>query len=131
MSENMSKIIIIDDDDINAGLIKMLLEFEGYAVEACTTVSQAKTAASHNQISAFIIDYHLERDTNGVDITRAIRANHFGRNRDAVIIMTSGDPRCEQEATAVGADSFLHKPFQPATLTQQLQQLLAAKEQHG
>lgn len=124
----MSNILIIDDDEIGAGLAKMLLEMEGYTVLACTTAAEAKTVATRNEVSAFIIDYHLTREANGVDITREIRAGQFGRNDNAVIIVTSGDHRRAQEATAVGADTFLQKPYTPATLTQQLRHLLASKE---
>lgn len=127
----MTNILIIDDDEVSADLTKMLLEMEGYSAHACTDVGEAQTAATQNTVDAFVIDYHLTDEASGVDITRAIRAGRFGNNRDAVIIVTSGDYRRAPEAAAVGADTFLQKPYTPAVLTQQLKHLLASKEQHG
>lgn len=127
----MTQIILVDDDTTNVELIKMLLELDGFSVNACTDIRQATGAAAKTAVSAFIIDHHLSRDESGLDLLRDIRAGQTGAANNVPVIMTSGDDRRSDEALAAGASTFLLKPYPPTTLTQTLQTLLDAGERHG
>ncbi len=122
----MSTIIVVDDDEMNVGLTKMLLEMEGFEVVTCLDIDEARAAATQ-AVQGFIIDYHLNHTVTGIDLIQSIRSNEFEANQNAVIIMTSGDYRREKEAVDVGVDLFLLKPYSPAQLTAELHQLLARK----
>jgi CheY-like chemotaxis protein len=58
----MKRIIVVDDDQTNVSLIKMLLELDGFTVEACTTIESAKTATA-NGVDVFVVDVNLSRGT--------------------------------------------------------------------
>jgi len=126
----MTKIIVVDDDLTNAGLIKMLLELDGYEVVSCADIAQAKTAAS-TDAGAFVIDCHLARGASGLDLVRDVRQGKTDAAAEISIIVTSGDHRREPEAMEAGADQFLLKPYPPDTLSEALKNLLAEGDSHG
>jgi len=120
----MPDIIVVDDDVTNVQLLQMLLELDGHKVAPCTTLEEANEAIGSN-ISAFVIDWHLERNTSGLDLLNAVRAGKTAAAQDTIVIITSGDHRREKEALNAGADSFLLKPYPPEELSHVLSDLLA------
>lgn len=124
----MSKVIVVDDDFTNVGLIKMLLELDGFTVSACTDIEQAYQAATG--ADAFVIDINLSRGTNGLDLLRAIRAGQTAAQPNTVVIMSSGDYRRDTEALEAGANQFLLKPYPPQSLTEALSQFLSKGQPH-
>ncbi len=119
----MSKIIVVDDDPTNITLIQMLLELDGFTVIACGDVDGAKAAAAADT-SAFVVDYHLARGSKGLDLLHAVRRGETAAPQDTIVIITSGDYRCEAETMEAGANLFLLKPYSPNTLSQELNQQL-------
>ena len=120
----MSQIIVVDDDNTNSTLIKMLLELDGFRVVSCEDQKKAESAASHDT-EAFVIDCHLARGRSGLDLLRAIRAGETKANRETAVIVTSGDYRQEEESLQSGANLFLLKPYPPNTLSEVLNEVLA------
>ncbi|MFQ5419982.1 MAG: response regulator [Anaerolineae bacterium] len=126
----MSKIIVVDDDHTNITLTKMLLELDGFQVTTCTDIPQA-TEAAGNGIDAFVIDYHLARGVNGLELLHQIRNGETAAAPETIVIVTSGDYRREIESNQAGADLFLHKPYPPENLSEELKKLLKMRESHG
>ena len=54
----MTKTIVVDDDQTNVGLIKMLLELEGFSVISCTDMAQAVAAADSDDRVAVRFERH-------------------------------------------------------------------------
>jgi len=119
----MTQIIVVDDDNTNSSLIKMLLELDGFSVETCEDQNKAENAASPNT-KAFVIDCHLARGRSGLDLLRAIRAGETEAKKETAVIITSGDYRQEEESLASGANLFLLKPYPPNSLSEVLTALL-------
>ena len=120
----MSKVIVVDDDNTNSSLIKMLLELDGFSVVTCEDQKRAESAASPDT-KAFVIDCHLARGRSGLDLLRAIRSGETEANKETAVIVTSGDYRQEEESLESGANLFMLKPYPPDTLSQALTELLA------
>lgn len=120
----MPKIIVVDDDNTNSNLIKMLLELDGFSVETCEDQKKAESVASLDT-EAFVIDCHLARGRSGLDLLRAIRAGETKAKKETAVIVTSGDYRQEEESKESGADLFLLKPYPPNTLSEVLNDILA------
>lgn len=123
----MPNIIVVDDDVTNAQLLQMLLELDGFTVQTCTSVAQA-IAATTSQTDAFVVDWHLERNTSGLDLLQAIRRGETAASKDTAVIISSGDHRREPEAMAADANHFLLKPYPPETLSRLLASLLQQGE---
>jgi CheY-like chemotaxis protein len=119
----MPEIIVVDDDTTNVQLLQMLLELEGFAVTACTNIGQA-TAAANLATNAFVVDWHLERNSSGLELLQAVRQGQTKAAADTILIISSGDHRREKEALDAGANHFLLKPYAPDELLQLLAKLL-------
>ncbi len=119
----MSNIIVVDDDMTNVQLLQMLLELDGFAVIPCTNMDQALAAITETA-DAFVVDCHLERNANGIDLLRTIRQGETKAPADVIVVMSSGDQRREPEAMEAGANYFLLKPYPPDELTDLLTTLL-------
>ncbi len=114
------KLMIIDDDRTTVGLLKTLLELDGFDVKTKADGESALADVDTYLPDAFLVDYHLA-DKEGTDLVRILRQNV--RFAQTPIIMTSGLNR-ELEAKQAGADVFIMKPFDPSMLLEQLAQLL-------
>lgn len=119
----MTNVIVVDDDPTNAGLLKMLLELDGFKVNSCTDFSEAK-AATTEDTDVYVIDCNLARGASGIDILRAIRQDSLACLPSTIVIMTSGDYRLEQETLDAGANQFLLKPYSPNVLSKEIAELL-------
>jgi DNA-binding NtrC family response regulator len=123
-------IIVVDDDETNVNLLKMLLEMDGFQVKACKTIDSAKDEATA-ETNAFIIDCYLARGASGLDLLDAIRSGQTKAAKDTIVIMTSGDQRLREKALEKQATLFILKPFSPTTLSQQLTQLFKQGTTNG
>jgi CheY-like chemotaxis protein len=121
--KTMTNVIVVDDDQANTTLIKILLELDGFTVGAYASVDEAK-ANSTADTDAFVVDYHLARGANGLDLLHAVRNGETAALPQTAFIITSGDYRREDDALAAGADRFLFKPYPPETLSQEIEKLL-------
>ncbi|MCP5096653.1 MAG: response regulator [Chloroflexi bacterium] len=120
----MTKIIVVDDDPTNVGLIKMLLELDGFEVASCSNRAET-VAAAEIKTAAFVIDCNLARGASGIDILREVRNNETNAPANTLVIMTSGDYRLEDETMAAGANQFLLKPYSPTILSDAINQFLS------
>lgn len=121
---SQARIVLVDDDRTNANLIKILLEMDGFQVAVCPDIVRA-VQESDAAVGAFIIDCHLSRGDNGVDLLRAIRSGQTAAAQNVPVIMTSGDDRRWSEAMQAGATQFLLKPYSPSRLSNELSKLFS------
>lgn len=99
---------------------------DGYTVTTCVEPETA-LAAAREGVEAFIIDCYLDKQTSGIDLLRSIREHENPSISEAPVIMVSGDQRLTEEVTEAGADRFLLKPYSPADLSKQVEDLIAAR----
>ena len=114
--------MLVDDDRTTAGLLRTLLELDGFEVILAPSGEAALAGAEATKPDAFVVDVRLP-DSSGTDFVRQLRADV--RFADAPIVMTSGLDSSE-DALAAGANKFLIKPFEPSQLIAALQELLGA-----
>jgi DNA-binding response OmpR family regulator len=126
----MANVIVVDDDRTNTGLIKMLLEMDGFQVSVFPDVARAIGGISP-EVDAFVVDFNLGRGDSGLSLLQAIRSDATAAPADTVVIMTSGDDRRRAEADRGGADRFLLKPYPPSLLSQEISRLLAREGNRG
>jgi DNA-binding response OmpR family regulator len=103
--------------------MKMLLEMDGFEITTTHNVTQAKEA-THTNIDAFVIDYHLANNERGIDMLLVIRQGEMPVPADIPVIITTGDHRQAKVALDAGASRFMLKPYPPSELSQELTNLL-------
>jgi two-component system chemotaxis response regulator CheY len=122
MSEPASaKILIIDDAAAVRGMLRALLSEEGYRVVG-DLASGGSALASIERLEPDIVclDYNLP-DIDGLELLKEIHAAH----PTVAVVMVTGsvDPEVEGAAAEAGAAGFIRKPFSPAGILRELQQV--------
>jgi CheY-like chemotaxis protein len=106
--------MLIEDDLTLVGLLKTLLEIEGFeiAIAGRTVLDQVPQFIQEQQPDAVLMDVHM-RGANGLEILRQVRQD---AEFDGVqMILTSGIDLTEQ-CLAAGANAFVLKPYIPDDL---------------
>jgi CheY-like chemotaxis protein len=117
-------ILIVEDDEATARLLKTLLEFEGFSAWAASQTSAAEVLLQDQHPDLVLIDMHLAH-AEGLDLLRTVRTDQA--LAATAVVMTSGMDR-RDEALAAGADAFLLKPFDRAELVTTIQRALAKRQ---
>ncbi len=118
------KILIIEDDEITLQLIESQLTSAGYQVVCCGQADRALEVAANLQPQAITLDL-LMKPTSGWEVLLQLK----GDARTAsipVIVVTIVDNR--MAGAAFGAEEYLVKPVDRATLLAAVERCIAARE---
>jgi len=120
----MTRILNVEDDSEISNLVKLALaDTFGYDVVLAETLQEAKQAydSRKEDFDLTILDRQLP-DGLGYDFIRHVR----GKGDQMNIMMYSGYANAENEelAYSLGANDFLHKPFDLPDLIEKVQKLL-------
>ena len=114
-------VLIVDD---NAGLIRLFrryLRHEPYNVYAATNANEALQMLAQLWPNVVILDVMMpERD--GWETLQLLRATEAGRRVRVIVCSIINDP---QLSASLGADGFLHKPVDRASLLHALGRVLS------
>lgn len=102
------RILIVDDEENIGRSLRMILEREGYQVNAVKSAAEFRAFPDHTRIDLFLLDVRLP-DASGIDLLRTLQAAEV----QAPVIMISGHATIADavEATRAGAFDFLEKPL--------------------
>ncbi len=107
------RVLIIEDGEALAAMLKETFEESGYQPEAVGTVEEAAEAFHRSSFDVAVIDYRLPDGNGGrlLDLFRKERP-------DCVCVMMTADPdpRLALDWMKRGAAAFLRKPFDPEYL---------------
>jgi DNA-binding response OmpR family regulator len=120
----MPKLMLVDDDKTMVGLLKTLLEMDGYEVVYPRHQDRILETIMQELPDLILLDVYLE-EVDGLEILKQIRERpELAQVR---IILTSGMdlPRGGYPA---GADEFLLKPYRPDRLMSMIKHLLGESE---
>lgn len=109
----MARLLITDDDPAILGLIRAILEPEGFEIAEAHNGIEAVGAVEHSDFDLLILDIMMP-EMDGLEACRRIR-----QFSDVPIIFLSAK---DEEADtvigfALGADDYITKPFKPRELT--------------
>ena len=102
------RILVIDDEENIGRSLRMILEREGYQVNALGSAAALRAFPERTRIDLFLLDVRLP-DANGIDLLRELQANEI----TAPVVMISGHATIADavQATRAGAFDFLEKPL--------------------
>ncbi len=117
-----ARVLLVEDNPINALLARSLLEREGCTVERAATGAEALAAAAVSRPDLILMDLRLP-DMDGRAATGALRA----AGCDAPIVALTADAFEEDRRSclAAGMDDFASKPLQAAVLRAMLRRWVA------
>jgi len=119
-----ARILVIDDDPDIGIMIKMMLEYKGYAVSVAMRADQAEEMIEKEKFDLLIMDMLLS-GTNGIDLCRDLKSNPTTAHLP--VIMISAHPNAKEICMQHGADEFIPKPFDMQEILSKIQQLVNPK----
>lgn len=102
--------------------ILMVLRSEGYAVEEVGDGDAALAAVRANPPDLVFLDLNIP-GTDGAEVLRRIKADPATAHVRVIVVTATGEEG-RAEATALGADGYVTKPFGPAALVRTVRRML-------
>lgn len=111
-----SSVLVVDDEATSRALVEYILEASGHRVTAVDSAVAAAAAIDRHTPDVIVIDFEMP-DMDGVELTRAIRADP--RLTGVSIVMVTGRHQVADKLAGLGAgvDDYITKPFEPAELS--------------
>jgi len=113
------RVLIVEDDEVLASVLKMTFEERGYQADIALTGLEAEKMFKEKTYGVAVLDHHLP-DTKGDKLMIALKL----LCPDAVYLAMSNDlrPELAQEWMKHGASAFVSKPFEPQYLIELYEQ---------
>ena len=113
----MTKILVVDDEQVVREGCRMVLESEGYEVALASSCAFALAAIRKCRPALLLLDLKMP----GYDGLHLLRIVKKAWPDMAVVIMSGyGTPEALGDVFAQGADAFLPKPFTPDELLERV-----------
>jgi len=114
------RVLVIEDEQKMADLLKRGLEEEGMSIEIAGDGEAGLAAVRNGEFELVILDLGLP-GRNGLEIAREIRAS--GRRIPILILTAQDSTEMKVKGLDIGADDYLTKPFAFAELLARLRAL--------
>lgn len=102
------KVLLLEDDNILAESMKLLLESEGFEVDLVATEEEVYDKTFNNKYDLYLLDINIPSG-NGIEILKALRdAEDY---TPAIFITALTDIQTIKKAFNAGAEDFVKKPF--------------------
>jgi CheY-like chemotaxis protein len=120
--EHVKHVLIVEDNDLVSGALRVLFEQTGRRVSIASTVADAISVASADRPDLMLIDLTLP-DGNGLAILEALRRDHR-EPRVAVALTGHDEPAIAERCAALGCADVLLKPVPTRELLRRADQWL-------
>ena len=121
-------IMVIEDEEALALMLKYNLEKEGYDVWVEARGNKAIAEIEKRQPSVILLDWMLP-ELSGVDICKLIRSKPDIKNIPVIMLTAKGEEEDKIKGLSAGADDYVTKPFSvPELLARVKTQLRRAPE---
>jgi DNA-binding response OmpR family regulator len=122
----MSKVMLIEDDDVMLSLLQTLLEYEGFQtvqLDGEGTVGEIVSRVRREKPELLLVDVHL-RHLNGFDLLRKLRQDD---ELKSIRVLVSSGMELSAQSRMEGADGFILKPYMPDDLVDRIRDTLKAR----
>ncbi len=103
-------VMVIEDEEALALLLKYNLEKEGYDVQIESRGSRALAEIEKNCPSVILLDWMLP-EMSGVEICKLIRSKPDIKNIPVIMMTAKGEEEDKIKGLSSGADDYVTKPF--------------------
>ena len=115
------RILIIEDEEKIANLLRKNLKAEGFAVDVASDGERGLFLAKTNDYDLVVLDVRLP-GRDGIAICRELR--EYGKTFPVLMLTVVGETPKKVEALNAGADDYLTKPFSFEELLARIRALL-------
>jgi CheY-like chemotaxis protein len=123
----VTKILLIEDNEMNRDMLSRRLEKKGYSVITANDGSQGHAMAILETPELILMDIGLP-DMDGWEVTKLLKANEATRNIPIIALTAHALITDRTKAFEVGCDDYDTKPVEFARLHEKIESLLAKKK---
>ncbi len=116
----MTKILLVEDNEMNRDMLSRRLERKGYAVTIAVDGQQGVEMAASESPALILMDMSLPV-LDGWEATRKIKANDATKKIPIIALTAHAMQGDEQKAKEAGCDDFDTKPVELARLLEKIQ----------
>jgi len=114
------KILVVEDNDRNRRLIRIVLTAKGYDVIEAVTAEEAIVFLKENQIDLILMDIQLPK-MDGLQLTQKIKNNPETKDIPVIALTAYAMKGDREKFLSAGCDSYISKPIN----TQELPKIVA------
>lgn len=120
MSEELHRILVVDDEERIRRLLKMYLEKEGYVIEEAEDGESALRIATANDFDLILLDVMLP-GMDGIEVCSRLRQI---KATPVIMLTAKGEEMNRVQGFEVGADDYVVKPFSPREVIYRVKAIL-------
>jgi two-component system alkaline phosphatase synthesis response regulator PhoP len=121
--ENLTKILLVDDEQDILDFLSYNLEKEGFGVDTATNGKDAITKASKQKPDLIVLDVMMP-GMDGIETCREIRNIESLKNVLIAFLTARNEDYSQIAGFDVGADDYITKPIKPRVLVSRIKALL-------
>jgi CheY-like chemotaxis protein len=123
--QTLPPILVVDDNRDNADIIREYLEIRGYPITVATSGEEAIALFETVKPALVLLDVMMP-GRDGWEVCRIMKAHpQLGRTVRVIMVTALNEMDDKREAIQTGADDYVEKPFDLATLAATVQRNLA------
>ncbi|RUO80195.1 two-component system response regulator OmpR [Idiomarina tyrosinivorans] len=126
MTQETTKILVVDDDVRLRGLLERYLTEQGFQVRTAQNAEQMDRLLTRENFHLMVLDLMLPGE-DGLSICRRLR--HQDNHLPIVMLTAKGDEVDRIIGLELGADDYLAKPFNPRELLARVRAVLRRRNQ--
>ncbi|TET21727.1 MAG: response regulator [Candidatus Stahlbacteria bacterium] len=119
----MSRILVVEDNEGNLELIRVVLEMAGYEVIGTSSADVGLLAARKAHPDLILMDMHLP-GMDGYEATRIIKGDKELKHIPVIAVTAVTDRTDEERVRACGCEGFIAKPVDTRSLAAQIAEFL-------
>lgn len=118
-----ARILVAEDNEDNAELVREFLESRGYAVALAPDGNRAIAMGGSGSYDLIILDVHMPL-YDGPEVLKMLRARHKLRPVKVIALTADPLPEVRRELEAAGLDGFIAKPLDLQELEREVTRVL-------
>jgi CheY-like chemotaxis protein len=126
---NASRVLVIEDNQLNFELVADLLEANGFVVHHARTAEEGLNLARESSPDLVLMDFSLP-GMDGLCATRALKADPATSHLPVIAITAHAMKGDEEIARSAGCDGYLTKPIDTRTFIATVLRLLESTGTH-
>jgi DNA-binding response OmpR family regulator len=125
MSQEVQKVLVVDDNQDVRELIVHILNADGFHVYAAVDGENALAILNSNPVDLVLLDVMMP-GMSGLDVLKEIRTGSNKKIREVPVMMITAMSSTDDvdQALAIGANSYVVKPFRGTTIREKVRKIL-------
>ncbi len=120
------RVLIVDDSPAMRSFVRRIIELSGFDAGQCLEAANGEEALAlleSEWVDAVLTDINMPR-MNGEELVRRLRQSELTKTIPILVISTDATETRVERMLALGAQGYVHKPFHPEGLRDELERVL-------